>query len=58
MVSMEPIKLDNLLLKAKNCIITPRIAWAPKETRKRLLDMAVYNLKEYMSSNPINRVNL
>lgn len=56
-VSTEPIKMDNELLKAKNIIITPHIAWAPKESRKRLMDIAVENLKHYLEGNPVNVVN-
>ncbi|MFQ9704264.1 MAG: NAD(P)-dependent oxidoreductase [Enterocloster clostridioformis] len=44
-VSAEPIKGDNPLLKAKNCIITPHISWAPKESRQRIMDHTVENLK-------------
>jgi glycerate dehydrogenase len=40
-VSTEPIKADNPLLAAKNCFITPHISWAPKESRQRLMDIAV-----------------
>jgi len=56
-VSAEPIVSDNPLLKAKNCIITPHIAWAPKESRSRLMDTAVGNLDAYMKGNPVNVVN-
>ncbi len=56
-VSSEPMKEDNPLLKAKNCIITPHIAWAPKETRQRLMDIAVDNLKAYVNGHPQNVVN-
>ena len=56
-VSSEPIKGDNPLLKAKNCIITPHISWAPKESRKRLMDIAVNNLAAFIDGNPINMVN-
>lgn len=56
-VSTEPIKVDNALLKAKNCIITPHIAWAPKESRSRLLNIAVDNLKAYLANSPVNVVN-
>lgn len=56
-VSAEPIRSDNPLLKAKNCIITPHIAWAPKESRTRLMDMAVENLKAFLGGKPINVVN-
>ena len=56
-VSTEPIKSDNPLLKAKNCIITPHISWAPKESRQRIMDCAVENAKAYISGKPINVVN-
>ncbi len=56
-VSAEPIKADNPLLKAKNCIITPHIAWAPKESRSRLMDIAVENLDAFLKGNPVNVVN-
>lgn len=56
-VSTEPIKGDNPLLSAKNCIITPHISWAPKESRKRLMDIAVNNLVEFLAGNPVNVVN-
>ncbi|MFT5873517.1 MAG: glycerate dehydrogenase [Clostridium sp.] len=56
-VSSEPIKEDNPLLKAKNCIITPHISWAPIESRQRLMDIAIDNLKKFLSANPINIVN-
>ncbi len=56
-VSSEPIREDNPLLNAKNCIITPHISWAPKESRKRLMDIAVENLKAYQSGSPVNVVN-
>ena len=56
-VSTEPIKDNNPLLKAKNCIITPHISWAPKESRQRIMDCATKNLKAYMAGAPINVVN-
>jgi glycerate dehydrogenase len=56
-VSTEPIKGDNPLLDAKNCIITPHISWAPKESRQRLMDIAVNNLKAFIDGNPDNVVN-
>lgn len=56
-VSTEPIKKDNPLRHAKNCIITPHIAWAAKEARQRLMDIAEDNLKKYIEGNPINVVN-
>ena len=57
-VSTEPIRGDNPLLKAKNCIITPHISWAPKESRQRIMDCAVENVKAYLAGKPINVVNL
>lgn len=56
-VSSEPIKGDNPLLKAKNCIITPHISWAPKESRQRLMDIAVDNLQQFIDGKPVNVVN-
>ncbi|MDR2662156.1 MAG: D-2-hydroxyacid dehydrogenase, partial [Treponema sp.] len=57
-VNTEPIKSDNPLLKAKNCIITPHISWAPKESRQRLLDIAVNNLRAFfIDGKPVNVVN-
>lgn len=56
-VSSEPIKANNPLLSAKNCIITPHIAWAPKESRGRLLNIAIDNLSHFITGNPINVVN-
>ena len=56
-VSTEPIKHDNPLLTAKNCLITPHISWAPKESRQRLMDIAVDNLKAYVEGKPQNIVN-
>lgn len=56
-VSIEPIRADNPLLNAKNCIITPHIAWAAKETRTRLMDIAVTNLKNFLANTPSNVVN-
>lgn len=56
-VSREPIDPDNVLLQASNCIITPHIAWAPKESRTRLFGMAIENLKAFLNGNPQNVVN-
>ena len=55
--SAEPIQVDNPLLSAKNCIITPHISWAPKESRQRLMNIAVDNLKAFVDGKPINVVN-
>lgn len=57
-VAVEPIELDNPLLKAKNIFITPHIAWAPIESRERLMNIAVENLRSYMDGNPENIVNI
>lgn len=56
-VSAEPIKGDNPLLAAKNCFITPHIAWATKEARQRIMDCAVNNVKAFLSGAPKNVVN-
>ena len=56
-VSTEPINGDNPLLKAKNCIITPHMSWAPKESRQRIMDMSVDNVKAYLAGKPVNVVN-
>ena len=56
-VSSEPIRPENPLLGAKNCLITPHIAWAPKESRARLMDIAVENLKAFLQNAPVNIVN-
>lgn len=56
-ISSEPMEADNPLLKAKNCIITPHIAWAPKEARMRLMQTTIENLKAYLGGNPKNLVN-
>lgn len=56
-VSEEPMKSKNPLLNAKNCIITPHIAWAPKEARIRLMAIAVSNLQSFLNKKPINVVS-
>ena len=55
--SVEPILTDNPLLTAKNCIMTPHIAWASKEARERLMNTTVENLEAFLGGNPINVVN-
>lgn len=57
-VSTEPIRDDNPLLGIENCFITPHISWAPKESRKRLMNIAVENLKNYIAGTPVNVVNM
>ena len=56
-VSTEPIHMDNPLLDAKNVILTPHIAWAPKESRQRVMYIAVDNLKHLVDGEPQNIVN-
>ena len=56
-VSTEPSREDDPLLGAKNMIITPHIAWAPRESRQRLMDIAVDNLKHFVDGAPQNVVN-
>jgi len=55
-LSIEPSVKDNPLLTAKNCFITPHIAWATKEARTRLMNIAVGNLKAYQEGNVMNNV--
>lgn len=57
-VSQEPMQEANPLLTAPNCIITPHIAWAPKESRQRLLDCVVENIRCFLNGKPQNVVNL
>jgi glycerate dehydrogenase len=56
-VSSEPIDRNNELFKAQNCIITPHIAWAPIESRARLMNTAVENLNAFLKGAPQNVVN-
>lgn len=56
-VSCEPMKPDNPLLCAPNCIITPHMAWAPIETRQRIIDCTVKNIRAWLDGAPINTVN-
>ncbi len=56
-VSVEPIKADNPLLQARNCLITPHIAWATLEARQRLMQTTVENVAAYIAGSPINLVN-
>lgn len=56
-VSEEPIRADNPLLKAKNCLITPHIAWATLAARQRLMQITADNIKAFMAGTAINVVN-
>ena len=56
-VSTEPIKGDNPLLTAKNCLITPHISWAAQAARQRIMDITVSNVKSFVEGNPTNVVN-
>ena len=53
----EPPKADNPLLSSKNCIITPHVAWATKEARGRLMDIASANVKAFLEGKPQNVVS-
>jgi glycerate dehydrogenase len=56
-LTVEPPPLGNPLLKAKNCIITPHIAWATREARTRLMATSVANLRAFLAGKPVNVVN-
>ncbi|MCK3683890.1 D-2-hydroxyacid dehydrogenase [Maribellus sp. YY47] len=56
-LSIEPATPDNPLPKAKNCYITPHIAWATFEARQRLMEIAVNNLRAFVNGSPVNVVN-
>jgi glycerate dehydrogenase len=55
-VSTEPIREDNVLLKAKNCIITPHISWATKEARIRIMQTTADNIRSFIAGSPVNVV--
>jgi glycerate dehydrogenase len=56
-VSVEPPKTDNPLLTAKNCLVTPHIAWATRAARARLMDITVENIRAFIAGRPQNIVN-
>ena len=56
-VSTEPIKSDNVLLNAKNCIITPHISWATKEARERIMNTTAENIRSAIKGVSVNVVN-
>ncbi|HOS72547.1 MAG TPA: D-2-hydroxyacid dehydrogenase [Bacteroidales bacterium] len=57
-LSQEPPGEDNPLLSARNCIITPHVAWATLAARKRLMKIAVSNVREFLAGSPVNVVNM
>lgn len=57
-VSTEPIKADNPLLSVPNCIITPHISWAPKESRSRIMDSTVENIRAFLAGRPVHVINM
>lgn len=56
-VSTEPIKEENPLINAKNCMITPHISWAAKESRQRIMDITANNIEQFLKGEPVNVVN-
>lgn len=56
-LTIEPAKSDNPLLTAKNCYLTPHIAWATKEARQRLINICTDNIRAFIEGEPINVVN-
>lgn len=57
-VSAEPMKADNPLKSAPNCIVTPHMAWAPVESRQRIADCTERSIRAFLEGNPINTVNM
>ena len=55
--SQEPPRPDNPLVAARNCYITPHIAWATLEARERLMQIAADNIRQYIAGNIVNQVN-
>ena len=56
-VSTEPIVRSNPLYTAPNCIITPHMAWAPIESRQRIMDCTMASIESFLAGSPINTVN-
>lgn len=56
-LSREPMREDNPLKSAKNCVITPHIGWAPKQARERLIGIVADNIKHFIDGDPVNVVN-
>lgn len=57
-VSSEPILESNPLLSAPNCILTPHMAWAPIESRKRILECTTASIEGFLAGTPVNTVNM
>ncbi len=56
-LTTEPAKEDNPLLKTKNCYLTPHIAWATRDARLRLINICTENVRAYLDGEPVNQVN-
>ena len=56
-LTTEPAPADNPLLAAKNCYLTPHIAWATREARQRLINICTENVRAYLDGEPVNQVN-
>jgi glycerate dehydrogenase len=56
-VTSEPIREDNPLLSAPNCLLTPHMAWAPIESRKRIIECTVRSIESFLAGRPVNTVN-
>ncbi len=56
-VSTEPIRAENPLLRARNCVVTPHIAWSSLPARRRLLATTAGNIRAFLAGSPANRVN-
>ena len=55
-LSCEPPKMPNPLIGLPNCILTPHIAWMPKETRQKVIDICAANLQSWMDGGKLNRI--
>jgi glycerate dehydrogenase len=55
-LSAEPPPATNPLLQAKNCLVTPHVAWASKEARQRLMNQVVANVEAFLAGKPVNDV--
>lgn len=56
-LAVEPMEEDCILMNAENCIMTPHIAWAPVETRIRLMNIVADNIRNFLNGTPTNTVN-